>query len=473
MSGSYNDMDGPPTLVSFAIAPCDARRVISPDFKEAGHEVVVFDPGEDLTSMRKTWESVHELIKRGIVVSAWAVTAGGAAEGVLKMTFGNEVGFECLADFLHEGFFACSPGAIVAEVTCNVPGASIIGRTIAEPEIRLGAETQSIADLKQKWEGVLEGVFPTRTGAAGAVPKLLSETRPLPRTPHLIKESRETPGALNQNIVFAGEKFAKPRALIIACPGTNGELDATRALERAGGVPEIIVVRNLTAEMLGQSIAETARAIRESQILILPGGPSAGSEPDGSAKFLGLLIRSAAVSDAVHEHLASRDGLILGISDGFHALVRLGLVPFGRIIPPDAARPALTLNLIGRHQAKYVYTRIASVSSPWMSKSRTGDIHAVAVSHSEGRFNAPQGLLGELIADGRIATQYTDPGGKPSMDTDVNPSGSLLAVEGVFSPGGRVFGKMGHPERYGELTAINIYGEKHQPVFESGVHYFI
>jgi len=275
-----------------------------------------------------------------------------------------------------------------------------------------------------------------------------------------------------RSAVVAGERFAKPRALVLAFPGSNSEIDAARAIHRAGGIPNVLVVRNITPAMLEESITETAKAINESQILVIPGGFSFGDEPDGCAKFITVFFRNPAVTDAVHEHLKSRGGLMLGICNGFQALIKLGLVPYGEIVAPDAGNPTLTHNLIGRHQAKYVYTRIASVNSPWMNLCSVGDIHCVAVSHGEGRFTAPDDLLTQLANDGRIATQYVGLDGEPAMDTHVNPNGSLMGVEGIFSPDGKVFGKMGHSERYEELIAKNIYGEKRQPIFESGVNYF-
>ena len=279
---------------------------------------------------------------------------------------------------------------------------------------------------------------------------------------------------MGQSGAFAGgERFAKPRVLIFAFPGTNCEIDTARAVSRAGGIPKVLVIRNLTPAMLEESINEAVKAIKESQILIIPGGFSFGDEPDGSAKYIAVFFRSPGISDAVHEHLQTRDGLMLGICNGFQALIKLGLVPFGEIVPPDIGNPTLTQNLIGRHQARYVHTRVASVSSPWMNLSNVGDVHTIAISHGEGRFFASADMFDQLTASGRIATQYTDMDGNPSMDTFINPNGSLMAVEGIFSPDGRVFGKMCHPERYGRLVAKNIYGNKDQPIFESGVNYFI
>ena len=445
MSGSFNDMDVPPTLVSFAIAPCEAEHVISPEFKSPGNDIVMFIPGDD---MQATWQRVRELIEDKTVVSAWAVTEGGAIEGIFKMALGNEIGFEQTGE---QDLFASVPGTIVAEVTRPVQKAVTIGRTIAEPVIKFPGETLCLHELKADWESVLEDVFPTKTQDGGPVEAISFDKR---------------------SVITAGERFAKPRALIFAFPGTNSEIDAARAVSRAGGVPEILVMRNLTPEQLTESIEKAARAIQESQMLIIPGGFSGGDEPGGSAKFITAFFRNQSVTDAVHEHLKTRGGLMLGICNGFQALIKLGLVLAGEITQPGEDSPTLTNNLIGRHQAGYAYTRVASVNSPWMSLSAVGDVHAMAVSHGEGRFIASEKMLKLLIERGQIATQYCDIDGLPSMDTRVNPNGSLMAVEGLFSPDGRVFGKMGHTERRGEFTSKNIYGDKHQPVFESGVNFF-
>jgi len=494
MSGSYNEFDVPPTLVSFAVAPCDARDVISPEFKEAGHDVVIFNASNDPAATKAMWKTVHSLIADKTIVSAWALTEGGAADGVLKMTLGNEIGFELCGTLDPELFFARKPGAIVAEAVKPIPDTITLGRTIPEPLIKLGAEILHIKELKATWENTLEGVFPTKTKSAGGVPaisynkrcreaetnsahvvrsaerEITGEAAREPKSPSHLKGIADTPG--QTKALVAGNNFAKPRALILAFPGTNSEIDTARAVSRAGGTPKVLLARNLTASMLEESISETIREINESQIIIIPGGFSFGDEPDGSAKFITVFFRNPGISDAVHKHLHSRDGLMLGICNGFQALIKLGLVPFGEIVPPDIGNPTLAQNIIGRHQARYVYTRVASVNSPWMSLSSVGDIHAIAISHGEGRFIASPEMLGRFASDGRIATQYTDIHGNPSMDADVNPNGSMMAVEGLFSPDGRVFGKMGHTERRGGSVAKNIYGDKHQPVFESGVNYF-
>ncbi|MCL2408188.1 MAG: phosphoribosylformylglycinamidine synthase [Oscillospiraceae bacterium] len=447
MSGSFNEMDVPPTLVSFAIAPNEAENVISPEFKEAGRDVVLFNSSGNPKNM---WLKIRRLIEDKTIVSAWAVTSGGAVEGIFKMTLGNEIGFECTTEN-PETLFADNPGAIVAEITKPVLEAVTVGRTIAEPVIKFSDETLSIAELRAEWEAVLEPIFPTKTEETSSIPQVNFDKR---------------------SIVIANEKFARPRALIFAFPGTNSEIDTARAVRRAGGEAEIFVVRNLTKEMLEESITLAAAEIAKSQILIIPGGFSGGDEPDGSAKFITAFFRNPGIADVVHEHLKTKGGLMLGICNGFQALIKLGLVPFGEIVPPALGNPTLAFNVIGRHQAGYVYTRVASANSPWMSLSAVGDVHAVPISHGEGRFTASAEMMKNLMDKGQIATQYTDINGMPSMNTAINPNGSDMAVEGLFSPDGRVFGKMGHTERRGEFVAKNIYGNKQQPVFESGVNYF-
>jgi len=466
MSGSFNEMDVPPTLVSFAVAPNDAKYVITPEFKEPGHGVVVFEASKNLGKTKEMWKTVRSLIEDGTIVSAWAVTEGGIPEAIFKMSLGNEIGFDFTLDSGDETFFGLYPGSIIAESCKDIPGATVIGRTTAEQTIKQGGEAISISELKAAWEHVLEDIFPTKTDFAGIKAD----------TPTIEYDSRVNNSPLNALLcprTSTSESFAKPRALILAFPGTSGELDAARAIKRAGGVPRILVVRNLTTGMLNESISVAAEAIAESQILVLPSGSSLGDEPDGPAKYIDLFLRVPSITEAVLKQLKIRDALMLGISNGFQALLRTGLVPFGEIIPPDAERPTLSKNLVGRHQARYVFTRISSVNSPWMSLSNVGDVHAVAISHGDGRFFASDDMIGQLAVNGLIATQYTDADGRSFMHTHINPNGSRFAVEGLFSPDGRVFGKMGLSERSGEFVGKNIYGNKHQPIFESGINYFL
>jgi len=456
MSGSFGDMDVPPTLVSFAIAPNSAKYVVSPEFKRADDPVYVFPAdGLPLPELKERWRAFRALCVSGGVHAAWALTSGGAAEAVFKMGVGNGVGFaaqggaDLFADF--------APGTIIAELNPDAPapeGAVLLGRTTGTGDISCGGGHITLDALRALWESPLEKVFPTRAGGSEAVEKL------------------SWTGARKPSVTVARQSFARPRAVITAFPGTNCELDTARAVERAGGEPEIIIVRNLTPSALEQSVSEVERAIKNSQMVILPGGFSGGDEPDGSAKFIAAFFRNSRITDAVHELLKNRDGLMLGICNGFQALIKLGLVPFGSIVPTDSTCPTLTYNLIGRHQSRYVYTRVASAASPWLSLCRVGDVHAVPVSHGEGRFVADEKTLRTLIENGQVATQYCDGNGAPSMDISVNPNGSVMAIEGIMSPDGRVLGKMGHTERRGPFVGKNITGEKHQPIFEGGVAYF-
>ena len=453
MSGSFLDLDVPPTLVSFAIAPARAGEIISPEFKAGGHPVYLFQSVDykDYDSLKKTWETFHGLCREGRVLSAWAVGSGGLAEGIMKMSFGNRVGFEAEPSAESSLFYTGMCGAILAECDGPAPGGVLVGRTTDSAAIFLAGESVPVDQLLAVSEGVLEEVYPTRAGAPGKV-------EPISWT--------------GRSPAVCAHKTARPRAVIPVFPGTNCEYDTAAACLRAGIEPEILVVRNGSAGQLRESAQALEAAIRRSQMIVVPGGFSGGDEPDGSGKFIASFFRSGPITDAVHDLLKHRDGLMLGICNGFQALIKLGLVPYGEIRPMDDACPTLTYNLIGRHQSRYVTTRVASVNSPWMLKSRVGDLHAIPVSHGEGRFVAPEGLLKDLIAKGQVATQYVDAAGVPSMDMEVNPNGSLLAIEGIFSPDGRVFGKMGHSERRGPWVARNIPGDKHQPLFESGAEYF-
>ena len=454
MSGSFLGLDVPPTLISFAIAPERAQNVITPEFKEAGHPVYLFHPkySGDYGDLKALWMDFHQLCLAGHVKAAWAVTAGGSAEAVVKMSFGNRIGFTSDARLEGDPFWITTPGAIVAECDCPVPGARLLGYTASEPIVSLPNDSAPIDELLAVSEGVLENIYPTRTDAAGDVPTL-SCTEPSP--------------------AVCRSKTARPKAVIPVFPGTNCEYDTARACLRAGIEPEIVVVRNLSADLLSQSAQALEEAIHSAQMIVLPGGFSGGDEPDGSAKFICSFFRNPRLTDAVHDLLKNRDGLMLGICNGFQALIKLGLVPYGEIRPAmDDKCATLTFNDIGRHQSRYVTTRVASVRSPWMLKSRVGDLHAIPISHGEGKFVAPRPLLDRLIANGQVATQYVDLAGVPSMDISANPNGSLCAVEGIFSPDGRVFGKMGHSERRGQFLAKNIPGDKFQPIFESGAAYF-
>ena len=448
MSGTFLDLDVPPTLISFAIAPLKTGEVLSPEFKEAGHPVYLF-AGTDAESTKHAWEELHALALNGRVKAAWAVE-NGLAEAVMKMSFGNEIGFT--AETAALDWNTLRPGAIVAELTEDVDCAVKLGVTTAEPVITIGEDTASIAELLRLNEEVLETVYPTRTAADETPVPVLSAPA----------VSRVTPkvGA------------AVPRVLIPVFPGTNCEYDSARAVRRAGLAPEILVMNNQSPQGVADSVSRFAQAARKSQIIFVPGGFSGGDEPDGSAKFITAFFRNPEVRDATMDLLKNRDGLMLGICNGFQAMIKLGLVPFGEIIDTDDACPTLTFNTISRHQSRLVRTRIASNKSPWLAGTEVGDVYTVPISHGEGRFLCRPELLEKLAANGQIATQYVDLNGVPGMDVDVNPNGSAWAVEGITSPDGRVLGKMGHSERIADGIYRNVSGVYDMKLFASAKKYF-
>ncbi len=453
MSGTFLDQDVPPTLISFAIAPIDREAVITPEFKEAGHPVYLFGPtDESAESMKQAWEQFYACHQAGQVKAAWAVE-NGLGEAVMKMAFGNGIGFASCAA-LGENWHMPFWGFLVAELTEEVelPGVIKLGHTTVEPVIRLEDDQAQISELLALNEAVLEDVYPTR------VPEK-AETLPV---------FGYTGGCKAAPAV----KTARPKVLIPVFPGTNCEYDSARAMLSAGAEPEIFVVRNLSAEDVTRSVESFARKVEQSQMIFIPGGFSGGDEPDGSAKFITAFFRNPAVKEQVTALLEDRDGLMLGICNGFQALIKLGLVPFGKIVDADADCPTLTYNNIGRHQSKMVRTRICTNKSPWLSGMEVGQIVNVPISHGEGRFYASPELALQLAANGQIATQYVDLEGKPTMDTAFNPNGSLFAIEGITSPDGRVLGKMGHSERWSQGLYRNVPGEYDMKLFRSAVKYF-
>ncbi|MCD8142407.1 MAG: phosphoribosylformylglycinamidine synthase [Clostridiales bacterium] len=453
MSGSFMDLDVPPTLVSFAIAPGKVAEIVSNEFKAAGHPVYLFEaPEGDYAGTKAVWNAYRQLVLAGKVKASFALTSGGVAEAVMKMSFGNGVGFAGEADVEGELLFGRHCGSIVAELTEDVACARKLGVTTADGCITVAGVTLSIDELDVAWEGTLESVYPTDAKVEPyAIPNVDCSVRP-----------NKAPAA----------KVAQPRAVIPVFPGTNCEYDTANACLRAGIEPEILVIRNLNVEQLLESEGELERAIRKAQMIVLPGGFSGGDEPEGSGKFIASFFRNERIKDAVHDLLKNRDGLMLGICNGFQALVKLGLVPYGEIRDMDDTCPTLTFNLIGRHQSRYCDTRVASVHSPWMLNCQVGQVYSVPVSHGEGRFVAPAPILEQMARNGQIATQYVDGSGVPSLDISANPNGSVYSIEGIFSPDGRVFGKMGHTERWNPGVGINIPGEKLMPIFESGAEYF-
>ena len=469
MSGSFEDLDVPPTLVSFATGLGTVDRVTSPEFKGAGHRVMVVVPDyadDGLTpsapALLSAFSLVETLVGQGSALAISTPGYGGAAEAAFKMCVGNRIGLELAPAFGSDALFCPSYGSFLVELADDaelpeIPAGvtvSLFGTTTDAYELTADGEKIDLSELQEAWEGTLEGVFPYR--AEGEKVETVSYDAAASGS------SRPAPAV----------HVARPRVVIPVFPGTNCEYDTAHAFERAGAVADVFVVNNLTPEAVAESTHELARRIRNSQIVMIPGGFSGGDEPDGSAKFITAFFRAPEVTDAVRELLQSRDGLMLGICNGFQALIKLGLVPYGDIRPMDDSCPTLTFNTIGRHQSRLVRTRVASTLSPWLSKCEVGDVHNIAISHGEGRFVASPELLSQLVSAGQVATQYVGEDGLPSMSLDVNPNGSVLAIEGITSPDGRVLGKMGHTERSGAGLYKNVPGNAYQPLIEGGVAYF-
>ena len=457
MSGSFENLDVPPTLVSFATAIGATGNVISPEFKAAGSRVVWLRPKyDDLRpehhSLKAVFEQVESLIAAGKARSAWTPGYGCAAEGLFKMCLGNRLGFRLAGGADPAELFKPAYGSFILELAGDEPvgGAVELGTVTEDYTLTFGGEAIGLDALENAWQGKLEPVFPCR--GKGEEVEAATFTAPARKAPAV--------GA------------AKPKVIIPVFPGTNCEYDTARAFRRAGAEPQVLVINNLTPAAVAESCEALVKAIDASQIVMLPGGFSGGDEPDGSAKFITAFFRAPAVTEAVHRLLKQRDGLMLGVCNGFQALIKLGLVPYGEIRPMDEGCPTLTFNTIGRHQSMLVNTRVASDLSPWLSRCQPGQVHTVAISHGEGRFVANDAVLAQLLKNGQIATQYVDLAGKPSMDLSANPNGSVWAIEGITSPDGRVLGKMGHTERSGNDLYKNVPGDKYQPLFEGGVDYF-
>ena len=456
MSGSFEGLDVPPTLVSFATAIGDTRNVQSPEFKKSNSAVVLLRPNyknglPEIGSQIAVYKAVEQMIAEGKVLSAATPGYGGVAEALFKMCVGNHVGLQLSNDIDPDTLFQPAYGSVILELLDPSAG-EFLGFTTVDYTMEVGGKFIDLARLQDKWEGKLEPVFPYRR--AGEQVAALEFDCPA--------NQRKAPAV----------RLATPRVVIPVFPGTNCEYDTARAFRRAGGDPHILVLKNLTPADVAESCEALVRELDEAQILMLPGGFSGGDEPDGSAKFIAAFFRAPAVADAVNRLLNQRDGLALGICNGFQALIKLGLVPYGEIRPITKDDPTLTFNTIHRHQSMLVRTRVASNKSPWLSECSVGDEHLIAISHGEGRFVCEEKLLNQLIANGQVATQYVDLACQPTMDMSYNPNGSVLAIEGITSPDGRVFGKMGHSERSGELLYKNVTGDKYQPLFEGGVNYF-
>ena len=470
MSGSFEDLDVPPTLISFAVAVGNMKRATSPEFKDADHRIVRIAPRyladgltPDKDALLEVFSVIEELTDFHDALAVSTPGYGATAEALFKMTLGNRIGVTLNNSIAVDDLFTPAYGSFIVELAddAKLPAVSNlveigeIGTTTSEYVFKAAGETLDLDAVQEAWESGIESVFPYRSKGEdkGATVETIDFHAP-------------------KKTVYVGSSVAKPHVVIPVFPGNNCEYDSAAAFERAGADVTTLIVNNLTPAAVAESTQALVDEINKSQIVMIPGGFSGGDEPDGSAKFITAFFRAPAVTEAVRDLLKNRDGLMLGICNGFQALVKLGLVPYGDIVPMTDACPTLTFNTIGRHQSRLVRTRVASDLSPWLSKTSVGDIHTVAISHGEGRFVASDEVLAQLRANGQIATQYVDETGTPGMDLDVNPNGSLLAIEGITSPDGRVFGKMGHSERSGNGLYVNVPGNKYQPIFEAGVEYF-
>ncbi|HBH3262732.1 TPA: phosphoribosylformylglycinamidine synthase [Clostridioides difficile] len=469
MSGTFKDIEVPPTLVSFAVDTVDAKKVVSPEFKKADSKVVMLCVNKaendvvDFEELKRNLDKVRELIHGNKVLSTYALGFAGVGEAISKMAFGNKIGFkfseEAEKTFTDDKLFEASYGNIVLELAnddlCMLEGYNyvVLGSTTKEASIFIKGEELALDELYKAHCSTLEPIFPTKT----------EEVKSKIETISYISQGEAKKSSLS---------IATPRVFIPAFPGTNCEYDSARAFERVGANANIRVFKNLTYKDIEDSIDTIVNEIKSSQIIMLPGGFSAGDEPDGSGKFIATVFRNPRVQEAINEFLTQKDGLMLGICNGFQVLIKLGLVPYGEIRVPSESAPTLTYNNIGRHQAKIARTRISSNKSPWLAQTNVGDIHNIAISHGEGKFVASEDVMRELIANGQVATQYVDFNNEATYDIEFNPNGSFYAVEGITSADGRVFGKMGHSERIGEEVFKNIIGEKDQKIFESGVKYF-
>ena len=466
MSGSFNEIDVPPTLCSFAVDVAKIDDVVTTEFKAADHTLVKFPVKvnefglPDYDSLMENFAKITELAKGKVIEAAYALGFGGIAEAVSKMAFGNRIGAEVCGNMPKENLFKAEYGAIIAEVSKDNMGKleasgvefSVIGQTIEEEAFVCGDAKITMEEALKAWTGTLEKVFPTKSDV----------------------EQKEIKTELydTKDIYVSKTKIARPKVFIPVFPGTNCEYDLTKSFVAAGADVETVVFKNMSAADIKESVAAYEKAIKASNVIMIPGGFSAGDEPDGSAKFIASVFRNDYLKEAVHDLLKQRDGLVLGICNGFQALVKLGLVPYGEITDTKEDDPTLTMNSIGRHISQAVYTKVVTNKSPWLQKASLGGVYSVPASHGEGRFVANEEWLKKLFANGQVATQYVDLNGNPTMDESFNPNGSYMAIEGITSPDGRVLGKMAHSERRGHGVALNITGEQNQLIFESGVEYF-
>ena len=466
MSGSFNDIDVPPTLCSFAVVVANLKDVVTNELKEAGSRLakIIIKKDEydlpDYEFIMGQYDKLQRLMRDGVILSAQALDGNGIADAVAKMAFGNKFGAKFCKHRPKEYFFRPAYGEIVIELheedLAKLDEAGIeyekFGKVLPEPKFVCDEETISMEEALEAWTGTLEKVFPTRSG--------------------MDVKTVETSVYKTDSVYVCRHRVARPKVFIPVFPGTNCEYDTTIAFREAGADTKSIVFKNMTGQNITDSVDAFAKAIHESQIVMFSGGFSAGDEPDGSAKFITSVFRNERIKEEIHRLLEERDGLILGICNGFQALVKLGLVPYGKITTQTTDSPTLTTNRIGRHISKSVYTKVVTNKSPWLQEAELGGVYAIPASHGEGRFVASDEWLKKLVENGQVATQYVDVDGRPTMDEDFNPNGSYMAIEGITSPDGRILGKMAHSERRGNGVAKNIYGEQNQKIFASGVKYF-
>lgn len=474
MSGSFENLDVPPTLISFAVSTGDARLTVSPEFKGVNHKVIRIAPkykSDGITpekeSFLKALEIVENITKNKQALAISTPGYGASAESLFKMTLGNHIGLKLFNNLSDDDLFKPAYGSFYVELKEDAEVPSLANTSLVDVEI-VGETTENYAitssnseeidlsDLQKVWESELSSIFPYKK--PGEIVETINNKTNVSTTNHMH--------------IGKLKPLSHPRVIIPVFPGNNCEYDTQAAFEKAGADAHTLIINNLSAKDIAQSAEKLVEEIKKSQIVMIPGGFSGGDEPDGSAKFITAFFRNPAVTDAVRDLLNNRDGLMLGICNGFQALIKLGLVPFGDIVPMDSNCPTLTYNTIGRHQSRIVRTRVASNLSPWLANTQVGDMHTVAISHGEGRFIATNEVMEKLIKNGQIATQYVDSNGVPSMSLNVNPNGSMMSVEGITSPDGRVFGKMGHCERAGRDLYVNIPDFHEQPLFEAGVEYF-
>ncbi len=458
MSGSFEKLDVPPTLVSFAVTTAKTGDILSPETKASGHQLILIaaprtsDGLPEASALIESFHKVASLRASGRAFACYTPGMGGILEAVMKMSFGNGLGFRFAEGWSLEALAQTRYGDFVVEVDRALDGETLLGEVTDRACLEYLGECVPLGDLLRRWEDRLEKVYPCNIETPADEVKTFSA--PAERWP------------------APAVKTAKPRVLIPAFPGTNCEYDSARAVRDAGADAQIMVINNLTADGIARSVEAFARAIRDSQVIFIPGGFSGGDEPDGSAKFITAFFRSQAVREGVTDLLEKRDGLMCGICNGFQALIKLGLVPFGKIVDPDEHCPTLTFNTIARHQSRLVRTRVASNKSPWLRLTEVGDIYTVPISHGEGRFLAEEKMIREIAENGQIATQYVDLEGRATMDVHFNPNGSMQAIEGITSPDGRVLGKMGHSERIGQGLYKNVPGDYDICMFEAAVRYF-